>query len=88
MALLVKMPAINPKDPNSIPGTHRVNGENHSTKLSSDFHTRVMVCHNPHMQVCTQAHKMLYVQTYGERTREENSDRGRHPVAASASTGA
>lgn len=88
MAPLVKTPATNSNDPNSTPGTHRVNGENHSSKLSSDFHTRVMVCHDPHIQVCAQAHEMSCVQTYGKRAREENSDRGRHPMSASASTGA
>lgn len=71
MAPLVKTPATNSNDPNSTPGTHRVNGENHSSKLSSDFHTRVMVCHDPHIQVCAQAHEMSYVQTYMEREQEK-----------------
>lgn len=71
MAPLVKTPATNSNDPNSIPGTHGANGENHSSKLSSVFHTRVMVCHDPHMQVCAHAHEMSYVQTYMEREQEK-----------------
>jgi hypothetical protein len=45
MVLWVKALAAKPDDLSSIPGTHRVKGENQLPELSLNLHTHVRMCH-------------------------------------------